>query len=120
MSAPTLAVLLALAVGVGAALMLAGGLAVLGIALVVRLVILRDEARAAERASAILRNIEQTRAAPDPLTRSEIRTLDEVMMTLASQRERLDEDLGRLKHFIDGGRFNDSPNRWKNQQENKR
>jgi hypothetical protein len=31
----------------------------------------------------------------------------------------VDEDLGRLQHLIDGGRFDDSPTKWKAKKESK-
>lgn len=119
MSASTVVVLLALALGIGAVLVLAGGLAVAGVLLVARLVILRDDARAAERAAAIARDIIATRDAIEPPSKTEKRAIEQAMMTLAGQRERVDEDLGRLQHLIDGGRFDDSPTKWKAKKESK-
>ena len=74
---------------------------------------------AAERAAAIARDIIATRDAIEPPSKTEKRAIEQAMMTLAGQRERVDEDLGRLQHLIDGGRFDDSPTKWKAKKESK-
>jgi len=105
-------ILLAAFVGLGIGLLLG---AVLG-AVTVIAITRHMERIAAERAAAIARDIIANRDAVEPPTKTEKRAIEQVMMTLAGQRERVDEDLARMRHMIEGGRFDDSPTKWKNKE----
>lgn len=84
-------------------------LALAGFVLLMRLI----DTLAAERAAPMAKDIVQTRLAVEPPPPHHTDAIDAVIMGLVTERERMDEKIARLQHVANGGRWDDSPTRWK-------
>lgn len=64
-------------------------------------------------AQGMTRDILKTQGIPERLSAGERQAVEAAMMDLGQRRERDDEIVGRMRHVLDGGRYDDSPTKWK-------
>lgn len=76
----------------------------------------RIEYRMVDIVAGMVRNIVTTREtvpAPRPGPQPERTVAEAWLMDLGQQREHLDDLMSRTQHVLDGGHYDDSPNKWK-------